>query len=85
MRVSSSIADLFVWRCRSGEGGGGLAVHHCQGVQLIKDAVPLLRRLLLCKAGDGGRSSRHNAPGLLHIVVQQPADTAANRCFGHVG
>lgn len=77
MRGYSGAAHLLVCRCCVGESGGWLPVHHCQRVQLIKDAVSLLGRLLLGKAGDGRRWRPHYAPCLFHIIVQQPAHKAA--------
>ena len=66
-------ADLFVGRDCIDEGGRGLPVDDCKGVQLIEDMVALLWGLLLGKACNGWRGRRHNALGFLQIVVEQPA------------
>ena len=55
------------------EGCSRLPVHHGQGVELVKNAVPQLGALLLRERGDRLRRRGNDCFGLLYAVLQQPA------------
>lgn len=71
-----AFAHLLMCWCSCGKGRRGLPVDHCKRVELIKDAVPLLWRLLLCKARNGRQRGAYHVLCLLKIMVQQPAQPA---------